>query len=423
MRTIRVSFRTLGCKSNQYDTEQMAEVCRQAGFDVVPSNAAADVCVINTCTVTALADAQGRQMLRRMRRACPQAHLIAVGCGVTVDGCAYRRAGADVVFGVRCAGELVTYLRKRIELCGDDGMTMPLVPMRQLRARALLKIQDGCNSRCTYCAVWRARGTSISIKPQEVLGAYRALSAYPEVMLTGIHIGQYGRDLDPPTSLWDVVSSLADESDGPRIRLGSLDPDDIGDAAAAVFGARRVCRHVHISIQSGSARVLGMMGRSYRPVDIQRAADMLAHSVPGIGIGADLIAGFPGETDDDHRETLAMIEHMPVSFVHVFPFSSRPDTEAASMPAQIPVAVRRRRARELIELGKRRRISFAASQRGAVVEAVVVSRAPDRRGMMRAVTDNYLSIACPARPESYGRFLKVRIDSVNRDGEVMASCI
>ncbi len=437
----RIAFTTLGCKSNQYDGEVMREACRRAGFEVVAFDEPAEVYVINTCTVTALADAQGRQLVRRARRKSPDAAIIVVGCSSQNDPDAFgAMPEVDAVLGVRCVDALMRLLERRgasgippsvtTEGGNARGQSAPLksetlheygVPTEQTRARALLKIQDGCDRRCTYCAVWRARGPSTSLSIDEVVERYRALGAYPEAMLTGIHIGQYGRDQSPATSLWDLLERLVQEEGGPRLRLGSLDPDEFDERLVDLMGRERLCRHVHLSVQSGSAGILKAMGRAYRPDDIARAVSLLARAVPGIAIGADLIAGFPGETESDHRATVELVEALPFTMVHVFPFSPRPGTVAAELPGEVPLSERKRRARELLEVGTRKRARFITSQIGAKAPAVVVSRKPDATSAMRAVTDNYINVRCPAGPDSYGRAVTVRIDSID-DGEVYALC-
>lgn len=414
----RIAFATLGCKSNQYDTECMIDLCRRAGFEIVSFDEVADAYVINTCTVTALADAQGRNLIRRARRRAPDAKVIAVGCSSQNDAKTYQEMpGVDEVLGVRCAEELVRFLMENF--ASQLVVSSNRVPVNQPRARALLKIQDGCNKRCTYCAVWRARGPSTSVDVDTVLSGYRSLSHYPEVMLTGIHIGQYGIDLQPRFTLWQLMERLMAQS-GSRIRLGSLDPDEFEDRLVEILRSGRLCRHVHLSVQSCSDRILSKMGRGYSRHDVGRAIGSLYESIPGIGIGTDLITGFPGETIEDHRETARFLEEVPISFVHVFPYSARPGTKAAGMPDQIARVERKRRAKELIDIGRIKRKRFIDTQLGSEVDAVVTSRGSDEDGTMRAVTDNYITVRGPFKSGWYGKPIRARIDS-RRGEEVYAT--
>jgi threonylcarbamoyladenosine tRNA methylthiotransferase MtaB len=228
-------------------------------------------------------------------------------------------------------------------------------------------------------------------------------------MLTGIHVGQYGAGLTPPVSLWDLIGLLLDEPTGPRIRLSSLDPDEFDERLIELMAHPRLCRHVHLSIQSGSERVLRSMGRRYGPRHIRSAVRAIAEGIPGVAIGADLIAGFPGETEEEHAETVGLVEELSIGYLHVFPFSPRPHTEAAALPDRVPPRIKKGRARELIALGKDKRRTFVDTQVGSVVDAVVVSRRSDEGGCARAVTDNYITVRGPAHRDLYGRLVSARI--------------
>jgi threonylcarbamoyladenosine tRNA methylthiotransferase MtaB len=416
----KIACATLGCKTNQYDTEFLMEMCRRAGFEVVPFDEEVDAYIINTCTVTALADAQGRQMIRRARKRSPEALVIACGCSAEGDENDMRgMSEADAVFGVRSAQDVVSFLQNRWGVVEERQVSTSHVPLNQSRARALLKIQDGCDKRCTFCAVWQARGKSVSVEHNDVIKGYRALETYPEVMLTGIHIGQYGRDLEPRSNLAELVRHLLDERSGPRIRLSSLDPDECDAKLTELIGHPRVCRHVHLSVQSGSQDILGKMGRKYSPDGVRRIVDDLLMKRPGMAIGMDLIAGFPGETEFHHMETVRLVEDLPIAFLHVFPFSERPNAPASKFDNQVPHDERKRRARELIDLGKRKKGDFLRDQLGTTVEAVVISKQPDADGMLRAVTDNYVTVRAEAREGLYGQGVRVKISRIGGE-EVFA---
>jgi threonylcarbamoyladenosine tRNA methylthiotransferase MtaB len=410
----RIAFKTLGCKTNQYDTECMMEACRRAGLEVVTFDAEADAYVINTCTVTALADAEGRQVIRRAKRRAPKALVIACGCSVQNEAEEVRNLQeVDAVFGVRCMADLLCYLREELDIKHDEFEMTSLIPTDQSRARALLKVQDGCNKRCTYCAVWRARGPSRSLALDEVYSAYQQLSFYPEIMLTGVHIGQYGNDLYPPTSVYELLEILLKDNQGPRIRLNSLDPDECDDRLVNILAHPRMCRHVHLSVQSCDEDVLRAMGRTYRLSHVKKLVETLVSRIPGVAVGMDLIAGFPGESEEQHKNTKAFLEQLPVAFLHVFPFSARPGSKAAAMGEQIAKDVRKARARELIEIGKVKKKEFLRHLVGQSLEAVVVSRKRDKHGTVKAVSDNYATIR--STKGVYGELIRVRV--VDADDE------
>ncbi len=424
----RVAFTTLGCKSNHYDTECLIEACRSNGYEIVSFDECADAYVINTCTVTMLADAESRQLMRRAKRRSSTARVIAIGCSTQNDAATYRAIGeVDAVFGVRCVEEVLGYLNKAVdhrprkpgsgtqhfppENVVARPQARPMVPTQQSRARALLKIQDGCDHRCTYCAVWRARGPSVSVPSDEVLQGFAALKEYPEVMLTGIHVGQYGRDCAPNIGFAHLVHTLA-ESKGPRVRIGSLNPDELDDKLCALFRHPQVCRHLHLSLQSGAPRVLAAMGRTYTPDHVAASIAGLVTRVPGMAVGMDVIAGFPGETLEDHRATVAFISALPVALLHVFPYSPRPGTPAAAMPQQVPQVERKRRAQELLAVGRAKRSSFATRQIGTEAFAVVTARAPDAEGYVTAVTDNYVTMRLCGDGSEYGTGGRVRLTAM-----------
>jgi threonylcarbamoyladenosine tRNA methylthiotransferase MtaB len=326
---------------------------------------------------------------------------------------------ADAVFGVRSAKEVVNFLRSKWGVEEEGHGVVSPVPLSQSRARALLKIQDGCDKRCTFCAVWQARGRSTSVEPEDVIKGYHALEAYPEIMLTGIHIGQYGRDLEPRTDLTELIQNLTQEKSGPLIRLSSLDPDECDAKLVELVGHPRICRHVHLSVQSGSPDVLRAMRRKYGPDDVRLIMKGVVESARGVAIGMDLIAGFPGETEFHHMETMRLVEDLPIAFLHVFPFSERPNAPASKFEHQVPHDERKRRARELIDLGKKKKAAFLHEQVGTTVDAIVITKQPAAEGMIRAVTDNYMTVRAEAREGLYGKRIRVRISRIENE-EVFA---
>jgi len=414
-----VAFITLGCKTNHYDTDVMAQACAKAGLEVVPPSSQADAYVINTCAVTRAADARGRNIIRCVIRNNPDAIVIVCGCSSEVDADRYRNIeGVDYVLGVRAAEKLIPLLCK--EGKGEVDLPHPSSPYKgegqQPRARAFLKIQDGCNNRCAYCIVPHARGESRSVKPADVQNDVKKLlkAGHREIILTGVHIGQYGKDLTPQISAAGLIQKLLDETDNCRFRISSLDPDEMGDEMIKVLGHPGVCRHVHLSLQSGSDEVLEMMGRRSGMNDYEKLIQRLAVQVPGIAIGADIITGFPGETEGLFEQTVKFVERMPFAYLHVFPYSPRPMTRAATMSDQVPVPVRTQRAKRLMEISEKKRAVFYEGQLGKKAGVVIVSKRADREGRFKGISDNYLPLMIPGKGLKYREVYNVTITKFDK---------
>jgi threonylcarbamoyladenosine tRNA methylthiotransferase MtaB len=435
---MKIAFTTLGCKTNQYDTDVMVQVCRHAGFDIVPFEGHADVYVINTCTVTSATDAQARNIVRCATRKNPAAKIIVCGCSSQVDPERFKAIeGVSHVLGVRSADELVnilnnlesphTPLYKRGER-GDfttqdhpeplrlrSGQAYKGEEMVQNRARALLKIQDGCNNRCAYCIVPFARGGEKSVPSCKVIEEFNGLleSGYREIVLTGIHIGRYGKDLTPRTSLADMLNQLLDGKNDFRIRLSSLDPDELDDKMVEILGNPRVCRHLHLSLQSGCNEVLRMMDRRAEIEAYKERIRSLAQKIPDIAIGSDIITGFPGETDKHHKETIRTMEDLPLAYLHVFPFSPRAGTKAATMPNRVSPRSTKKRTDELLQISARRRKSFYESHIGKKLACVIVSKEQEK-GIFKGMSDNYIPVNLTGDEFKYREVYNVNIAYVNK---------
>ena len=412
----RIAFSTLGCKANYADTEAMAAICRRAGIDIVPFDAEADAYVVNTCTVTAVADQQSRQLLRRPKRLHPGALVVATGCAGEVDRTTLAACGIDAVFGTKDRDAALAFLFDRLGIgVSGPASRAPVPGERQSRARAFLKIQDGCARRCAYCIVPRARGTATCLPPDDIERACLALGeSHREIILTGIDIGQYRHGT---TRLIDLLKRLARIDAMPRLRISSIDPTLVDDELIEfVAVSRKICRHVHLSIQSGSDEILAAMRRPYGAAEVRRAIEQLCHRVDGIAVTGDVIAGFPGETHADHRATAGLLAALPIAGLHVFPYSAREGTEAAAMPGRPPQAVRRLRAAELREIAQAARQRFLASQRGRALEGIVTSRRADDRGRVSAFTDNAIAVSLPAGVVPYGGAGRLAITAID-DGK------
>ncbi|MGE4552172.1 MAG: MiaB/RimO family radical SAM methylthiotransferase [Desulfovibrionaceae bacterium] len=368
---------TLGCKINQYETQALAEAWQAAGAMLVAEadatgGAGPDLVLVNACAVTAKAVADARNLIRKLHRAHPGAEIVVTGCAAQV--------AADELRGLPGVARLVPQQAKR-ELLPEGGeLAIRAFP----RARAVLRVQDGCSHGCTYCIVPLARGRSVSRPADEVLAEARRLlaSGHRELVVSGVNLRQWGRELPGAPDFWDLLArldaELAPEWAGrARLRLSSLEPAQLGPKALEVMAAARLlCPHLHLSLQSGSPAVLRGMGRAhYAPADVLGFLDRLGSVWPLFGLGADLLVGFPGETEAQFEETVAFCRDLPLSYAHVFPYSIRPGTRAAGMPDQVAPPEKKRRAARLRGLAARRRQAFAQRLAGLAELEVAVQDA------------------------------------------------
>jgi threonylcarbamoyladenosine tRNA methylthiotransferase MtaB len=394
----RLAIHALGCRVNQAEADALAAAVGDA-CELVAAGERADVVVVNTCTVTGDAARAARQAIRRAARDAPGARIVAAGCHAEL--CAGELAtlpGVAVVVGARDGEGLAHVVRDVIATCVDEpaersgaapfpaGMVPPPEVELRRRARPILKVQDGCSARCSYCIVPRARGPGRSLRVADAVRRIRELAAgSAEVVLAGVHLGAYGRDLTPRASLGDLLDAAARDAGAHRLRLSSVEPHELPE----LRDRAQLCAHVHLPAQSGSDRILRAMRRPYRARDVVRAAERAAGAMPGACLGLDLIAGFPGETDEDHRATVGLVEALPVAYLHVFPFSPRPGTDAARLAAP-PRELARARAAELRALGARRWTAFLDGLMGRDLEAVVERV---EGGLARGTTREYAPVA------------------------------
>ncbi len=408
---MRVSFYTLGCKVNHYETAAMAELFTAAGHTVVDFSEPADACIVNTCTVTAVADQKSRQMLSRAHAQRPDALIVAVGCYSEVAREKVSALpGVDLVLGTGGRKDIVSLVEQALLGEKQDTEAVPPFSRRSFedlsavadsRTRATLKVQDGCVSFCTYCAIPFARGALRSRSMESCRRELLALTekGYKEIVLTGIELTEYGKDLADRPTLNDLIR-LSDECGVERLRLGSLDPRFADEAfARTCAGSRSLCHQFHLSLQSGSDTVLLRMNRRYTAKEYWENADRLRKYMPDAAITTDVIAGFPGETQAEHEQTAAFLRQVGFARIHVFPYSRRPGTKAASLPGQLTRQEKARRARELIEIGDELEKSFIDRQIGAVHQVLMEE---DGTGY----TGNYVRVRCPGPA---GELVSVRI--------------
>jgi threonylcarbamoyladenosine tRNA methylthiotransferase MtaB len=400
---MRVAYRTFGCKANQYDTERMRQEVEASGGETVADWSDSDVVVVNTCTVTNQADADARRFIRRARRENPDARIVVAGCSAVLRGPDYRAMeevagvveGHDPVHVARTVTVVPDVPLVQLQLTGDlhqvhtEPVGATLLRERRGGTRGWLKIQDGCDRKCSFCATRLARGGSRSRLPDEIVGEARLLSQrHPELVLTGIHIGHYGLDLDAPTSLSRLTARLLEEVPGVRFRLGSVEATEVDDLLVdlLVGGGDGLAPHLHMPLQSGADSVLRRMRRWHTREMYRARALEIAERVPRLGLGADIITGFPGETPHDHDETRALVAELPFTYLHVFPFSPRDGTPAESLPDPVPQRIAGDRARDLRDLGMEKGLEYRRTRVGETATVTLEGEGTS------ALTGDYLRV-------------------------------
>ena len=426
-REIRVAFQTLGCRLNQYDTEVMkSRLPAHLHCRIVSWDDAADVYVVNSCTVTGKADQKCRQLARRIRRRQPDAKIVVTGCyAQTQPETLEAMPELDGIIGLTDRDNIAEWLPRllveqdRIIEVSQYSKRLEFQPHSiadfEGRTRAYVKIQDGCNLRCTYCLIWKARGPGRSRQVDEVLEQITVLEqkGFREIVLTGVHMGSYGRDLGWKAGLLGLTSRIASAFPNLRFRLSSLHPNEITDEFLDVFKEySNIQPYLHISMQSGSDSVLERMKRPYAASQVVKAVHAAAKLHPHFGIGADVIVGFPEETDEEFEQTRRMIEEAPFSYLHVFRYSNRPGTKAAAM-ADVHNKTMTERSSILRKLSLEKRHIFESRLIDADCEAIVETHTPSP-GRVQATTGHYATILVPDTWET-GTMIKVRPHAFEND--------
>ena len=422
----RIAITTLGCKTNQFESAAIHENLTKEGFAVVPFEESADVYVINTCTVTARTDAESRRLVRRAKRRNPEARIVVTGCYAQVaPEMLAAMPEVELVIGNEEKGRLAALLKmgagaERVLVADINGISkagsLRLESFAE-HTRAFMQVQNGCDSFCSYCIVPYARGRSRSVPAEEVLqGVERfAGEGFREVVLTGIHLGNYGRDLSSPTSLLNLLEEIEGRNITPRLRLGSLEPLDITpEMIELVAASRMICPHLHIPLQSGSDTVLARMNRGYGSSYFHELISRIAAAVPDICLGCDVIAGFPGETDKEFDDTVTLIKELPIAYLHVFPFSSRPGTKAAGMPGHLPSRVVTERAELLRNLGAEKKQLYLQRFIGCDMDALALKR--NGSGLWSGLTANYLTVSFAGEGDLANSIVQLRITETAGDG-------
>ncbi len=420
----RIAITTLGCKTNQFESAAMAEALERDGFILVPFEAAADIFVINTCTVTARTDAESRRLIRRALKRQPEAKIVVTGCYAQVaPEELMKMEGVHLVLGneeKKGIGELVREIGEKPRVLVSDisrerqaaGVVLESFAEH---TRAFLQIQNGCDAFCSYCIVPYARGRSRSVPPAEVLEGIKAFAGkgFKEVVLTGIHLGGYGLDLSPPSELLDLLSVIEERRLVRRLRIGSLEPTEITTPLIRFLAfSETVCPHLHIPLQSGNDAVLARMNRHYTAARFREVIAELTAARPDICLGCDIIAGFPGETEEEFKTSFDFVESLPIAYLHVFPFSPRPGTPAATMPGQVPNGMIHERAAALRRLSERKRRAYHEKFIGSELKVLVQEQKGE--GMMKGLSDNYIPVMLPGDDSLTNEEVIVRITAAGK---------
>ena len=426
---------TLGCKVNQYDTQAMQEIMLRNGYTVVGENDLADVCIINTCTVTNAADQKARQVIRRAVRKNPDTEILVTGCYAESDREAIEAIpGVSLVFGNREKADLQKYLDLVHESWKEKDRS-PLLQIESVRhdavrehanfsmsvseagkhTRALIKVQDGCSAFCTYCIIPYVRGRMTSRPLPNIVQEAKEIAAngYKEIVITGVHLGAYGLDIDRQTTIADILEHLHPIDGIERIRFSSIEamnfPPDLVDRMAAL---PKCMPHFHLPLQAGSDKILRQMRRRYTKAEFSRLVEKLRGSFPDVGITTDVMVGFPGETDTDFEESLRFVEEIDFSQLHVFRYSPRRGTPAADYADHVPPHVSAERSKAMIALGKQLGTNFRKRMLGKTMNVLVEESREGVDRHLAGFTENYLRVLMDGPDSAVNRILPVKLTAL-----------
>jgi threonylcarbamoyladenosine tRNA methylthiotransferase MtaB len=420
---------SLGCKVNQYESAYLKERLALAGWRQAGATETAEVAIVNTCIVTQKASHQSRQAIRKAIRENPGITIAAIGCyaqvlpeelseisGITLIADNTRKGQLPELLLAAEKSEEATVLSNDFE----TGMPFEPLPIDEFpdRARAYLKIQDGCESFCSYCIVPLARGPYRSLSPKKVLSMIESLAnaGHKEIVLTGIHLGKYGIDQKGGVNLYGLLRMIGREKFPLRLRLSSIEPDEIPpDLIELVAAETWLCRHFHIPLQSGDDGVLARMNRKYTTGKFVSLVEHIHRSIPLAAIGIDIMAGFPGEDPAAHQNSVSLIKDLPVSYLHVFPFSSRPGTPASTFDGKLAPDVIKKRAARIRELGRGKRVEFYRSCLGNDFLVLPEKWHSKKKRMVKGTSDNYLSMVFEQPSGSGNQLVSVRAERVEKE--------
>ncbi len=414
----KIALAFTGCKVNNYEIQALSEALERLGFEVVSFNHKADCYVINTCTVTSKADTSSRNLIRRAKRISPTAKIVVTGCYAQLKPEKVSGIGIDLLIPnsqkEKIPGSIINLIggngtKPATDIAGDYGSFI-ISNMRGL-SRGFIKIQEGCDRRCTYCTIWMSRGPLRSRNPRFIIDEINRLhqNGYLEIVLTGVHIGKYKYgDVGFPGLLEKIIT----DTDIPRVRLSSMYPTEVDDRLIRILSEKRICPHVHLSIQSGDNDILRKMGREYTGEDLRGIIQSLNISIPAITVGGDIIAGFPGETDRQFENSVDLVEQTGIHHLHVFSFSARPGTKAAEMDDMIPPETIKKRTNILRKLGTQKKIAHMERFINKDLQVLFENRTIGNNGALTGLSENYLRVNASGHKNLRGNIIRVRPHSL-----------
>ncbi len=422
-----VSFITLGCKVNQFETEAMTEILEREGFEVMHNDQKSDIFIINTCAVTRESDRKSRQFINKAKRINPDALVVAVGCSVQLNSDTLMKdTGVDIVIGTKNKRDIANIIKDRLndidnknsvdKFIGRESFEELKISTVHDKTRANIKIQDGCSQFCSYCIIPYVRGPIRSRNHDDIIEEVKRIAAngYKEVVINGIHVSSYGLDLGERDSLIKLIEDI-NEIDGiERIRLGSLEPNIITeDFMLRLSKLKASCDHFHLSLQSGSDAVLERMNRKYTSSQYKSKVEIIRKYMIDAGITTDIIVGFPGETDEEFNETFEFVKDIRFSRIHVFKYSIREGTKAAEMENQVDDRIKSKRSKELIALAERVQHEFMQKFIGCDVDVLVESEKDEN--IYEGYTSNYLKVLIKSDINIKSQLISVKINDINDD--------
>jgi len=424
----KIVITTLGCKSNQYDSSALEDMLTEGGHSVVDFPGPADACVINTCTVTGRTDSQSRQLIRKVRRLNPGAVVVVTGCYAQVSpGEVSGIDGVDYVVGNPEKERILEFVEQ-----GRPKSTVTAIGRREhgtpftLRAktsggrtRANFKVQEGCNMSCSYCIIPAARGASKSLPAEDIITELDSLvgRGYREVILTGIHLGAWGADLSAPSGLTGLLERIEERDYPCRFRISSLDPDEVTDGLIALMkGSKSICNHLHIALQSGDDAIIRMMRRPYKARLFIERVEAAVENIPDVSIGVDVIAGFPGEGEPEFERTFEVLKSLPLSYLHIFPYSKRRGTAAEAYGDQVDAKTIKERCARLMKLDEEKRAGFYGSFIGREAEVLVEAARDRKTGLLKGRARNYTPVLFDGPETLMNTIAAVRLTSFTAKG-------
>jgi threonylcarbamoyladenosine tRNA methylthiotransferase MtaB len=424
---------TLGCKVNQYESEAIAQRLKNLGHVPAGTEDPADLCIINTCTVTQKASMQSRQAIRQFIRSNPQAQIVVTGC--------YAQTEPDELKKIDGVNRIIGHGDKHnipdIVLSQEKGLPSPSLTWRNIlhehhfkhipvtvfgnRTRPFLKIQDGCDTFCTYCIVPYARGRSRSMPLESVLKNFHCLkqAGFHEVVLTGVHLGAYGLDFSPQTTLTALLDHIRKSTAMDRVRLSSIEPHELTQDIIELIAKTEIfCDHFHIPLQSGDDRILERMHRPYTSSFFRDLVVKIKDQVPDAAIGVDILIGFPGETEKAFENTYSLIEKLPVDYLHVFPFSPRPGTPADKYPQKVPQKTIKARCEKMRQIGNEKKRIFYETFMEKTVVVLIESKRDKATGLLKGITSNYIPVHVVGKDDLFNTLVQVKIEKIKKNSTV-----